>query len=92
MLVLSYFNWAGTSEEFREFVDRVKNIGAELEGVSLVGVFIPTSEWHYVVVWNVNAYEKMLQTLKAYSEKYGRIKISLGKIELLHTLDEIPFL
>ncbi len=92
MLVLSYFNWAGTSEEFREFADRVKSISAELEGVSLVGVFIPTSEWHYVVVWNVNTYEKMLQTLKAYSEKYGRIKISLGKIELLHTLQEIPFL
>ncbi len=92
MLVLSSINWAGTSDEFKEFVDRVKTIGEGMEGVSLVGVFIPTSEWHYVVVWNVNAYEKVLQTLKAYSEKYGRIKISLGKIELLHTLDEIPFL
>ncbi len=92
MLVLSYINWAGTSEEFKEFADQVKTISNEIEGVSLVGVYIPTSEWHYVVVWNVNAYEKVLQALKAYSEKYGRIKISLGKIELLHTLEEIPFL
>ncbi len=92
MLVLHYFNWAGTSEEFKEFTSRVKSQFDGLDGVNLVGLFIPTSEWHYVIVWNVNVYEKILQTYKAYSEKYGPLKISLGKLELFHTMEEIPFL
>ena len=92
MFVLHYFNWAGTSEEFKEFASRVKSQVEGVEGVNLVGLFIPTSEWHYVIVWNVTTYEKVLQTYKAYSEKYGSLKISIGKLELLHTLEEVPFL
>ena len=92
MLVLHYLNWAGTSDEFKEFGSRLKGIVGGTEGVSLLGIFIPTSEWHYVVVWDVTMYEKVLQMYKTYSEKYGSLKISLGKIELFHTLEEIPFL
>ena len=90
MFVLTYFNWAGTAEEFKEFADRVKREKAE--GGSLVGIFIPSSEWHYVLVWNVDSYEKVLQIYKEYSEKYGPLKVSLGKVELFHTLEEISFL
>ena len=39
MLALYYFNWAGTSEEFKEFAGRVKSIVDEVEGVDLVGIF-----------------------------------------------------
>lgn len=92
MLVLHYFNWAGTSDEFKEFASRLKSQVDGVEGVSLLGIFIPTSEWHYVAVWNVTVYEKVLQTYKTYSEKYGPLKVSLGKVELFHTLEEIPFL
>ncbi len=92
MLVLHYFNWAGTPKEFKEFASQVKSQVDGIEGVSLFGIFIPTSEWHYVIVWNVTSYEKVLQTYKTYSEKYGPLKISLGKLELFHTLEEIPFL
>ena len=92
MLVLTYFNWAGKPEEFKEFTGRIKSVGDGVKGVKLVGIFIPTSEWHYVMIWDVASYEKVLQTYKAYSEKYGRLNFSLGKMELLHTLEEIPFL
>ncbi len=92
MLVLHYFNWAGTPEELKEFVSRVKNLAVGLGGISILGIFIPTSEWHYVIVWNATTYEEALQIYKKYSEKYGPLKISLGKIELFHTLEEIPFL
>ena len=92
MMVLFYFNWAGTSEEFKEFAARMKSQVNGAEGISLVGVFVPTSAWHYVMIWNSTTYEKALQTLKTYSEKYGPLKISLGKTELLHTLEELPFL
>ena len=39
LLALYYFNWAGTSEEFKEFAGRVKSIVDEVEGVDLVGIF-----------------------------------------------------
>jgi len=92
LLVLHYLNWAGTADEFKEFASRLKSQVSGMEGVSLSGIFIPTSEWHYVVVWDVTMYEKVLQMYKTYSEKYGPLKISLGKIELFHKLEEIPFL
>lgn len=92
MLVLHYLNWSGTPVEFKEFVNQLKSQVGKAADVSLLGVFIPTSEWHYVIVWNVAMYEKVLQMYKIYSEKYGPLKISLGKIELFHTLEEIPFL
>ncbi len=92
MLVLHYFNWAGTPKEFKEFASQVKSQVDGAKGVSLLGLFIPTSEWHYVIVWNVTTYERALQIYKEYSEKYGPLKISLGKLELFHTLEEIPFL
>ncbi len=92
MFVLLYFNWGGTPEEFKEFAGRVKSQPKEVKGLSLVGIFVPTSEWHYVIVWNVATYEKVLEAMKAYSEKYGHLKAALGKIELFHTLEEVPFL
>lgn len=63
-----------------------------LDGVEISGIYIPTSEWHYVVVWDVVDYEKVLENYKIYSERYGRLNISLGKIEIFHTFEEIPFL
>jgi hypothetical protein len=92
LLVLYYFNWAGTSEEFKEFAGRAKSQVEGVEGVNLVGIFFPTSEWHCVMVWNATSYEKVLQSFKTYMEKYGRPKTALGKIELFHTPEELPFL
>lgn len=92
MLVLHYLNWSGTSAEFKAFREQMKNQANEMEGIKLVGIFIPTSEWHYVIVFDTTTYEKVLQTYKAYAEKYGALKTSLGKLELFHTIEEIPFL
>ena len=89
MLTLYYFNWAGTSEEFREFAGRMKNIIGETEGVEFSGLFIPTSEWHYVLVMKTTNYEKSLQVMKTYIEKFGWLKTSLAKAELFHTFEDL---
>lgn len=92
MLALYYFNWKGTSEEFREFAGRVRSIIDGIEGVDLSGFFLPTSEWHYVMVVKATSYEKVLQVFKIYLKKgYGKWKTSLGKIELLHTFEELGY-
>ncbi len=92
MLVLHYLNWAGTPEEFNRFSSQLKSQVKGIEGAEISGIYIPTSEWHYVVVWNVTTYEKVLEGYKKYSDKHGPLKMSLGKIEILHTLEELPFL
>ena len=55
LLVLYSFNWAGTSEEFKEFVDRTRSIIDGIEGVDLTGIFLPTTEWHYVMILKTEA-------------------------------------
>jgi hypothetical protein len=91
LLFLYYFNWAGTSEEFREFAGRMKTIIGETEGVEFSGLFIPTSEWHYVLVMKATNYEKSLQVMKTYIEKFGWSKTSLSKVELFHAFEDLGF-
>ncbi len=89
MLLLYYFNWAGTGEELKEFAGRMKNIIGEMEGVEFNGLFVPTSEWHYVFVMKSTDYERTLQVMKTYIEKFGWAKTSLAKAELLHTFEDL---
>ncbi len=89
MLMLYYFNWAGTPEEFKEFAGRMKSIIDGIEGVEFSGLFIPTSEWHYVLVVKATDYAMALQVMKTYIEKFGWAKTSLAKAELLHTFEDL---
>ncbi len=89
MLFLYRFNWAGTSDELREYVEQMKSIIKGSEGVKLTGLFIPTSEWHYALVMDTSSYEKALQVMKTYVKKFGWGKASLAKVELLHTFEEL---
>ncbi len=89
MLFLYYFNWAGTAEELREFAGRIKAIIKGIEGVEFSGLFMPTSEWNYVLVLKATNYEKTLQVMKTHIQKFGWGKASLGKVELFHTFEEL---
>ncbi len=89
MLLLYYFNWAGTSEELKEFAGRMKNLMDDAKSVEFGGLFIPTSEWHYVLVMKAADYGKTLQVMKKYIEKFGWAKTSLAKAELLHTFEDL---
>ncbi len=89
MLLLYYFNWAGTPEELMEFAERMKSIIERTEGVEFNGLFIPTSEWHYVLVIKAKSYDTALQVMKAYIEKFGWAKIALAKAEVLHTFEDL---
>ena len=91
MLVLYYFNWAGTSEEFKEFAGRMGNKADIPEGVEPLGIFAPTSEWNFVMVMKATSYDKALQTFRTNMEKYGKPKTSLGKIEIFHTFEELGY-
>jgi hypothetical protein len=89
LLFLYYFNWAGTPEEFKEFGGRMKKIIKGTEGVEFNGIFIPTSEWHYVLIMKATNYEKTVQVMKTYIQKFGWAKTSLAKAEIFHSFEDL---
>ena len=89
MLFLYYFNWAGTPEELKEFAGQIKSIIKGTEGIEFNGLFMPISEWHYVMAMKTTSYAKALQVMKSYIEKFAWSKTFLAKVELLHTFEEL---
>lgn len=92
MLGLYYFRWAGTPEEFTEYVARVKGIAEGIDGAHFKGVFMPTSEWSAVLLLEGTSFEKILAVYKTYLKKYGsHPKITLAKLESLFTFEELGY-
>jgi len=92
LLILYYFNWAGTPEEFKEYGERVKSICDGIEGIDLKGVFAPSSEWSAVALLEAASFEKGLEVYRTYMKKYGpHPKVTLAKTELLLTFEELGF-
>lgn len=92
MLVLYYFRWTGKAKELKEYVDIINELADEIEGVNFKGIFSPTSEWNCVILFEGTSYEKVLGLYKAYIMKHGpHPKIPVGKVEVLHTLEELGY-
>jgi len=90
LLVLYYFRWVGTPEEFKEHVGRMKSICDGIKGVNLKGVFTPSSEWSAVALLEAASFEKVLEAYRTYMKKYGpHPKQTLAKTELLFTFEEL---
>lgn len=92
MLGLYYFRWTGTSKELKEYVGRVQKVADGIEGASFKGVFIPTSEWNGVLLFEGTSFDNVLKVYKAYIKKYGaNPKIPVAKIESLFTFEEVGY-
>ena len=88
--MLYYFRWIGTSAEMKEYTEKVNELCNVTEGVTFKGVFIPTSEWSSVILFEGTSYDNILGIYKAFMLKYGpNPKISVGKVETLHTYEEL---
>jgi hypothetical protein len=84
MIVMRYIRWSGTEAEFRDYAEKAKAAYSEVEGVSLLGVYEPYSEWHYVMMIEAPSNERFLEALHRNTEKNGRCPhISLIKADLL---------
>ena len=90
MLGLYYFRWTGTSEEFKEYFGRAKEIADGIEDADLKGVFLPMSEWNYVALVQGTSFDKIMEIYATYIKKYGpHPKIPLAKLELLVSFEEL---
>lgn len=92
MLVLFYFRWVGSSEEFNEYIASVKSIADGIDGADFKGVFVPTSEWNAVLLYEATSFEKALEAYRTYIQKHGpHPKIPVSKAELLYTFKELGY-
>ena len=90
MYLIYYFRWSGTSSEMKDYVEKVNGICDMTEGVNFKGVFMPSSEWSSAILFEGTSYDKVLGVYKTFMMKYGpHPKISLGKVEALHTFEEL---
>ena len=90
MFLLYYFRWTGTIKELKEYVGRVNEIANTTEGAELKGIFMPTSQWNFVLLFEATSYGKVLEIYKTNMQKYGaHPKIPVGKVEALHTFEEL---
>jgi hypothetical protein len=74
----------------KEYVGRVNEICKQTEGVTFKGVFMPTSEWSSVILFEGTSYDKVLGAYREFMMKYGASpKLAVGKVEALHTFEEL---
>lgn len=88
--MLYYFRWTGKAAEMKGYIEKVNQLCDLTEDVTFKGVFVPTSEWSSVILFEGTSYDKVLGIYKSFMMKYGpNDNISVGKVEILHTFEEL---
>jgi hypothetical protein len=59
-----FLNWNGTKQEFESVKSVVKDQVANYAGVDLVGLYIPSNKWNYVVIYKMDNFENFLNFQK----------------------------
>ncbi len=92
MLVQVFFNWDGTQDEFEEVKKTVMRVVKSRKTIELVGLYIPSSEWNFNVLYNVESLDVFLmyqREVRAQLRSRDLDKISARKLELLIPENEI---
>ena len=95
MLMLYSLKWIGTYNEFKLYLERVKDISGVVAGMTFKGVYIPSDEWNYTLLFDLDHYENGLEGYQIFIKKYlhpdVRSNIAYAKWTLLHTFEEIGY-
>lgn len=87
LYILYYFNWLGTNEELKLYIQREKEIAKGIDGLEFKGVFTPITGWNYVILFEAKSYERALSAWRNYVAKYGaNPNVVLTKDEILRSL------
>jgi hypothetical protein len=69
MYAIIYFNWSGNKEEFEEAKKTLIDVSKKYDGLDLVDIFIPSSEWNYAALIKTNNFETFLKYIKKTREE-----------------------
>jgi len=95
MYAIVYLNWSGSQEEFKECKDTLKKVAKDFDGLDLVDIFIPSSEWNYAALIKFNKFEVFEKYVKKTREEPITFFAKRGlhpppkKLELLVDIDHL---
>ena len=69
MYGIVYFNWSGSQEEFKEAKNTLQNVAKKSDGVELLDILIPSSEWNYAALLKFKNFESFLKYIKKTREE-----------------------
>lgn len=95
MLMLYSMKWIGTYNEFKQYLESVKDVSEAVTGMTFKGVYIPSDEWNYTLIFDLDQYANALEGYQTFIKKYlqpdVRSNIAYAKWTLLHTFEEIGY-
>jgi hypothetical protein len=91
MIEIVYFNWNGTKEKMKKEKEIVKNILSKYDGIEMIGVFVPSSEWKHAVIYKSKDFGTFLKAQKEIRRKLHKPEHKEGprKLEILSDIDSI---
>jgi hypothetical protein len=95
MYGIVYFNFSGSKEEFKKAHDTLENVTKKVDGVELLDVLIPSSEWNYAALIKFKSFESFTQYIKKTREEPITFFAKRGlhpppkKLELLVDITEL---
>jgi hypothetical protein len=95
MYAIIYFNYSGSHEEFKEAMKSLKGVASKFDGVDLVDILIPSSEWNYAALMKFDKFASFLKYIKKTRDQPLTFFAKRGlepppkKLELLVDLDKL---
>jgi len=69
MYAIVYFNWSGDKEEFQEAKETLKKATKNIDGLELVDILIPSSEWNYAALMKFKSFESFTKYIQKTREE-----------------------
>jgi antibiotic biosynthesis monooxygenase (ABM) superfamily enzyme len=95
MYAIIYFNWSGSKEEWEEAKETLNKAASKFDGLELVDILIPSSEWNYAALMKFKNFESFIKYIKKTREEPITFFAKRGlhpppkKLELLVDLEQL---
>ena len=95
MYGIVYFNFSGSKDEFKEAKDTLVNVAEKVDGVKVIDILIPSSEWNYAALIKFKNFESFTKYIKKTREEPITFFAKRGlhpppkKLELLVDIDHL---
>jgi hypothetical protein len=69
MYAIIYFNFSGSKEEFKEAKETLEDVAKNFNGMELMDILIPSSEWNYAALMKFKNFETFTKYIKKTREE-----------------------
>ncbi len=69
MYGIVYFNFSGSKEEFKEAKETLESVAKKFDGLELVDILIPSSDWNYAALMKFKRFKTFTDYIKKTREE-----------------------